>query len=223
MKTKLILSFMFGLIVAAGCSTSNAAEAQKSIASMATISSREVSTDKEQFVSVTKDGTFSRIPVSIFEHHVRASVKTKGGETREMDFVLIEVRSKEKSKFSWSCAEIRRPHGFKIFPAPGVTHVAYVDGSGIRLFVVKEPNTQESALDRFLQSENQADSWLPVGLFLDTHGKEFETKDALRTPIEIADITEEKGVVYLTIHGNDPGKKHTFALEGGVWKLSKQP
>lgn len=221
MKTQLILSFMFGLIVAAGCSTSNAAEPQKSITSMATISSREVSADKKQFVSATKDGTSSRIPVSIFEHHVRASVKTKGGETREMAFILTEVRSKEESKFSWSFADLRGPHGFKIFPSNGVTYAAYVDGSGIRLFVVKEPNTPESALNRFLQSENQADSWLPVGLFLDTHGKEFETKDALRTPIEIADITEEKGVVYLTLHGNDPENKHTFTLKDGEWKLLK--
>jgi len=200
-------------------------ESPKSVANVTAISSRQVSTGEEQFVSLTQDGTVTRIPVSISERHIRAGLNRKNAETeKKIDFVLFEVQGKTRSELSWSCAEIlsASPHGFKIFPANGNTYAVYVVGSGIRVFEIRGSNTAESALNQRVSSENRGIALLPVDTFLDVYGTEFRTDDALHFPIVVDQVYQEKGVFFVVIHGNDRALKHTFVCKDGKWNLLRQ-
>lgn len=170
----------------------------------------------------------SLIPVELLAHRCDFRVTIDGHEGRTIQLMEFEIREGGGGGFRWHCWESANsyPHDFAVFMTENhVPYACIASSDGVRLFRITKSNDSEMERQRFLEARPQLGEIeaLRIGYLREAVGKEaFHSQNALYDAVEVDRVFEAEFKLHVTLHGSDPNRKFTFALNGSKWSLVEQ-
>lgn len=177
-------------------------------------------------VLVTIDGGKVSVPVKLAAYRHGVVKVGSDGKERRARVIELEVLSATNTPFRWSCwvSANSQPRDFAVFSTEsGKTYACYA-GVGVHILLVRGSKDSAVSFQEYWEyvPEERPDALRPLtmGVLFDRFGREpFESKNALYYDVFVDDIFDVSGELRVTLHGNKPEPKYTFALRNDKWEL----
>lgn len=164
------------------------------------------------------------IPVDVSARRYEFKGPFRGNPAWTFRLVEFQIRSREGSPFVWHCWEgaDKHPHDFKLFTTLGTTYACFTSSEGVTIFRVREGNNSEGARECLLNGGRSPGALPPlrIGVIGAAVGpKRFYGVNALYWTIIVETISEDGSELRVTLHGDKPDPKFTFAFRNDEWEF----
>jgi hypothetical protein len=179
---------------------------------------------------INMGGTKSDVQVRLAAYRHEVVMLGSDGKERHTALKEFEVLSATNKPFRWSSwvNSGAHPRDFAVFTTDhGKTYVCHT-GLGVSIYRVSGSKDSEVSFREYWEHvpEEKPDALklLNMGLLFEHFGEDlFQSKNALYYDVFVDNIFEVGGELRVTLHGNKPEPKCTFALRSGRWDLVSTP